>query len=337
MSQLKALLEAPENKNALKALDIIENFNSDPAELHTLLPLLSNAKLKNGKARTNYLTKNLLAACYNFHELHATVVEEENCNVATIGPDTRTPEEKTIAHKLACFKILSEAGLNGDENNWRGNLGRHIVSNGINKPEPWNLEFAIQWEKTRPLRGESTNHAYLANTYDWIGNPERLDRAFALGLDPKNPQLLMTCLRYYGCASNSQELVNGKLLVIRKLLDAGNSPDPEQLAEFILRGNISDLYKSTKDGVIDLVAESCVIPWYSTIPEVSSEQVLAAVEERNKHMNKVRQEQETGVPTATQYELMHKASNHTLQMSQALVSKRIADQKTLKNQTVASE
>lgn len=267
MSPLKQLLTAPDNLRAVAALAIIADPSRDPEELRKLAPLPQLVALPDGKKRSSYLQRDLVAACYDITAPPPPPEVEERDGHVIMTALLYGPREQGDLdlgrHKLRCFRVLAEGcGLR-----LQPDTGKRIIDDWLLKGWPLALEFALAGKVAGP---------YLTNTYLWMSNREILARAIQVGLDPQDPLLIIHCLGFYGCdPNNSYSEPGGRDLVIRQLLELGNRPAPAALAGRIL-GKADYCAAAYQAGVLAEIEAACPTPWQQAIPGVPPEQVQRA-------------------------------------------------------------
>lgn len=269
MSPLKQLLTAPDNLRAVAALAIIADPTRDPEELVKLLPLPQVANLPNGAKRKTYLQRDLVAACYDIAAPPPPPKIEQHEGYQTvhviIGAEREEGDRYQGLHKLHCFRILTEQC----ELKLQMDTGKRIIDDCLLYGWPIAMEFAKASKVGK-------NCPYLGNTYYWMSNRAILLRAIEIGLDGRDPMLIIRCLGFYGCdPNNTYSEADGRDLVIRLLLELGNKPEPHQLAKRIL-GKADYCSQAYRSGILAEIEEVIDYPWQSTVPGVSVEQVQRA-------------------------------------------------------------
>ncbi len=266
---LKEHLSTPENKRAVAAIEIISDPKLDPEGLRALAPLPEVAAFKDGKKLKTYISKPLLRACYNITAPPPPPVVEQHegytvTKTALFGP-REMGDAAVAAHKLACFKVLIDMGLPADTE-----ITRRIVDDYLLKGWPESLLFA-------EAGGFTEKHSpSLRRSYLWMSNRDILVRAVELGLNLRDPGLIVNCLGYYHCdQNNTYSEPGGRDLVIRQLLTMGNKPDPAALARRILSRS-RELLDAHRSGILTEVEAVCAHAWQTQVPGVATIDVQAA-------------------------------------------------------------
>jgi hypothetical protein len=259
MSPLKALLTAPDNLRAVAALAIIASPTRDPEELIKLLPLPQLVNLPDGKRRKFYLQRDLVAACYDIAAPPPPpkIEQRDGYQVvhSIIGAEREEGDRDQGLHKLNCFRILLEVG----ELKLGPETGKRIIDDCLLKGWPVAMEFA----KAGKVGVASP---YLWNTYFWMSHRDNLQRAIEIGLDPLDPELILNCLRFYACDhTGSYSEPEGHDLVIRKLIELGNKPEPARLARKLL-GSAREYAVAFRSGILAEVEAVLDYPWQSRVP-----------------------------------------------------------------------
>jgi hypothetical protein len=226
--ELKVILKSPENKKAEQALEIIRS-GKNAERLLNLLPLpAAFLRVNPAHPRSQFFSDYLLDECYKFSEFGVVSQTESTFVLGAVGESPAVTGEDVIAHKLHCWNILLDNGIiNGGENNWRGNLSKHVLSNTLSHasgwkpgshdgPEAygeWHIPFALKLLEKKPIM-----HIGLANDYHWIANPDKLKTALTLGMDPLNPQVFLTACGYLHCDTNGGDTKEDRINVLREVL-----------------------------------------------------------------------------------------------------------------------